>query len=952
MPSSAPGKLPEYIVQTFREHEVRELLEEGVSNDDPARVQRLRQRFADHARAHRKALFEALFKHRDQSADVIAARLRVDYPELSASVAEDIGSRADAVDRQVVLDRQRLPLRLHDHARAAALEVRLNRAYEGLFLDELANPDTDRLALHTVETLAGWSPQVRLEVRNFSFTGPLHDSLGPVDAPIRKILINQDGLYEARDSHDQHLHGENTLYAAILHALPDAEREALGFEINQGELLRNSVARSPLSHDRFRSILRENPLRRPAFDREHMRLRGGMPGYRRANLDELFDGSPEEVVERIYPGLTSEEGRSFLASLDTSGQSLISQLMARQMAYEELSATLQDWVSGPTESWRISSAGRQETLERDTIAKALKRCWKRTGPKDFDADGNYLGQKLELQNVPLQRHLRSMPALPIGFDDVTGLNLHRTGITSEEELFLQYFPNLRSLDMTANQLTRFPDLVPEMRHLRSLHLSNNLIVLTDDSVAQLRGMKRLRTLDLEANPLGRSPDISQMPELHTLLLRATEQQTWPTGLFGKPRFRHFHLDLQHNLISRIPEVAPGSVRAELLARTLISRDPEWMSVDNMRTFRQYIESVGLDPDRSYPPRGVRDSLDWEQGMTRREWVQRQALWNVIEDEIGSEGFFNEIRKLTRSNAFTDQEAPLFRLDLTAKLWRMLEAMYENSELREKLFTMATAPTECVDGGVQLFNAMGLEVLVHEAYGLVNKGLVEAELVSLAKGKSRLNALGAIARARVAERLAAGERFRVVDPYGNVTGTIDEVEVHLAYMTDLAERLDLPWQSRKMQFRAMAKVTPDHIEAAYNRVLALEENDLLRDSIVEQAFWNHYVRGANRRAFNGLRRQGHAFIELQDAQEQWANDTSVTAVDKALLRQRIESLATKLGKPLSEVSAGQVMTDEALQTELDGVDDRSKQLLKTLTRQAMDRAKLQRDEIPFTVSNAD
>ena len=249
----------------------------------------------------------------------------------------------------------------------------------------------------------------------------------------------------------------------------------------------------------------------------------------------------------------------------------------------------------------------------------------------------------------------------------------------------------------------------------------------------------------------------------------------------------------------------GSADAELLARTVLSRNPRWLPEANLQTLREYIQSVGMDPDRPYPPRGVRDSLDWEQGLTRPEWVARQEVWNEVEDEFGSVPFFNEIRKLTESYHFKHDIA--FRVDMTAKVWRMLDAMAKDTALREKLFTMATAPTQCVDGGAQLFNAMGMEVLIHEAYELASRNLVEAELVQLAQGKSRLDELSKIAHKVIGERVNQGEQFRRVNAAGEVTGTIDEVEVHLAYMTDLADRLELPWQSRKMQFRTIAAVTP-------------------------------------------------------------------------------------------------------------------------------------------------
>ncbi|MGH8335066.1 MAG: NEL-type E3 ubiquitin ligase domain-containing protein, partial [Pseudomonas sp.] len=126
-----------------------------------------------------------------------------------------------------------------------------------------------------------------------------------------------------------------------------------------------------------------------------------------------------------------------------------------------------------------------------------------------------------------------------------------------------------------------------------------------------------------------------------------------------------------------------------------------------------------------------------------------------------------------------------------------------------------------------------------------------------------------------------------------TGTIDEVEVHLAYMTDLAERLDLPWQSQGMLFRNIAGVTQKMIEDAYQRVLALEEGELLAQRILEQPFWESYLEETFSKEYNDLQN------DLKDA-------------------------------------------DEATQF------NAMKKLSRTLTQQAIDRAKLQRVEVPFTV----
>jgi hypothetical protein len=377
----------------------------------------------------------------------------------------------------------------------------------------------------------------------------------------------------------------------------------------------------------------------------------------------------------------------------------------------------------------------------------------------------------------------------------------------------------------------------------------------------------------------------------------------------------------------------------LLARTVISREPNWISAENLDILKSYIESVGMDPERPYPPRGVLDSLEWAAGMTEPQWQESQQAWNAVEDEFDSAPFFNEVRKLTQSADF--KAGGTYQTELTAKVWRMLEAMASDTELRIKLFNEAATPTECVDGGTQLFNAMGVQVLVHEAYALVREDLIETQLLELALGKSRLDELGAIARHRVSERLAKGEQLRRTGADGEVTGTIDEVEVHLAYMTDLAERLDLPWQARGMQFRAIADVSTEMIEAAFQRIKALEEGDLLIERIFEQPLWKTWLESTYREQLDGLKREIDATTDLQDALQRRAEGARLTAREKAQVEVEITALFRELGKSESDFADGQVMTDEAYFQALNDIDRRITEQLKTLTREAMIRAKLDR-----------
>ncbi|EJN28716.1 hypothetical protein PMI35_02930 [Pseudomonas sp. GM78] len=942
------GKLPEFAVKFIGEDDIHAMLGQGVSREQPVRINALRNKLAEQAITRRESLFAALNREKQQAGSPPVVALQDAFSELSTAAAEELLADVASEDLLKITDSTHIPLALRERARVSLLTSRAARAYEGLFLDLPYSADTERLALHSLQALPTWPENLRIEIRASSFDGTLSNRVGPEDAAIRRVLVSENGQYEARDADDLHLHGPDDLYASVLHALPDAERDALGYQINQGATLKQVIQQAPLSRDRFNVLLADNPIRKPSYDPLTMRLRGGMRGAFRG-LDQVSGQlTAQERVRVVRPGWSEEEALDYLRA-GGSQANVEQRAGALEAEFNRLNANFQRWLNSPTESFRFSSAGIAEWQSRNTVYKAIREAWQQTSLRDVDSYGDLQGAVLDLHDLPMGLRLETMPALEGNFDHVTRLNLSSTGLADAHISFLDHFPRLRSLNINGNSLTRIPNVVGRMRNLTELGLRENRIVLDPQGIADLADLTELHTLDLVGNPLGEVPDIGRMRMLHTVLLADTGIRAWPRGLFSQPRFRHFYLDIQRNPIRAIPAVARGSVQAELLARTVVSREPDFLSASHLQTLRDYIESVGLDPDRPYPPRGVRDSLDWEEGLSRPEWVARQKIWNSVEDETGSVPFFNEIRKLTGSSHYVHDT--LYRVDLTAKVWRMLEAMANNSELRLKLFTMATPGTACVDAGAQLFNAMGMEVLIHETYELANPGLVEAELAALARGKSRLDELTRIAHKTVSERLEQGEDFRRVDAQGQVEGTVDEVEVHMAFMTDLADRLDLPWQFRKMQFRKIAGVDQAMIDAAYRRVLDLEEGELLDDLIVDQPFWSSYVEDANRSAFKGFRRRISATTEFYMALQERVNDPALSLEDEARLKIEIRALAAELGKPDSTFAPGRVMTEAEYAADLKAITDESRALLKTLTRQAIDRAKLQRVEIPFTVQPA-
>ncbi|MFJ2686938.1 dermonecrotic toxin domain-containing protein [Pseudomonas sp. NPDC087342] len=885
--------------------------------------------------------FESLYKAGEVTADARQLLLQREYPTMPGAVAREMLKRISPEDLAFIDQKDRLPLQVKALAKRAMAEVRTVRAYEGLYLEVLANADTERLALHSMAALPGWSSSVRIEVRELSIMGKLRDSVGPPDAANRKVLVlNEEGAFEARDHRDQHLHGADDIYSAVLHALPDAEREALGFEIVEGARLKETVQRQPLAQEELSSILEDYPTFKPAYDPEHMKLPGGMWGYR-------FNPSPATIRYRascLYPQFTDVDLDEMMSRFSARGE-LVQQISALEDEFDAFSRVMNRWVNQFGEAPRFSRSGLSEFESRNQIYKTLRQCWQRTGPRGAEVTGEAHSQALDLSVMDLGKHLESMPVLSANFDHVTNVNLAGNGLRDSHATFVHHFRQARQLDLRNNRMTRLPSVIGGMRHLTNLLLSNNQIVLTVEAVNSLRGLTQMRSMSLMGNPLGLLPDISRMRHLVMLQMSNTGVNTWPTGLFLQVRPRHFFLDLRECPISLIPDVAPGSFRAELLARTHISLEPRWMSAQTLEQLKLYVESVGLDPERPFAPLGPLDSINWSAGLSEPRWQTLQPIWDNLEDEFSSFPFFEKLHQLTKTADFKAVDST-YRIGLSAKVWRMIEAMAEDDALRDKIFAEAVAPTECVDGLTQWFNAMGIEVMIHEAYQLQNADLVKAGLVRLAKGKTRLQQVDAIARRHISERLAVGETYRRVNAEGQVTGTIDEVEVHLAFMTDLAERLNLPWQARGMQFRKIAGVTPSMIETAYQRVLALEEGDLLRDAIAELPFWKAYAEGSNRRLFSAFRRKLEALTDFKMAMDERADAVDLTPEARERLKERIRVLAAELGKPESAFAPGQVMTDEAFDSEYKSVLDEMEQLLKKLTQDAMDWARLDKDDAPF------
>ena len=932
------GGLPGRIVDSLSDDQLKKLLGgQYLERGTELRTVALKNRLAESAVRHRTRLFRSLNSEPKRPADPAVQLIQRDFKRLSTRMARQVLSDATTAELEIIRTREKIPLRLAQVARQWQNEIRLTQAYEGLYLPELAGPDTEALALNTLQRLPGWKNELRIEIREATLNGPLRASCGPQQASSHKVLVHLgEGKYQAFDAQGSELHGANGLYGSIQHALTDRHRLSIGLpHVGQGETLQGLIVQQALPRGALRQVLGIAPARLPFFRPPH-RFPGGKRGYPLSGRGTGGRrGIIEERVRTLYPDITDVELTEYLLSKPLEDDRWLKALEAE---YKALDHGLRLWYWGGAQDAESLSAKKE-------FLNAIRLAWQASADDDIDAVGRYRGQKIQLEGEGLGPYLETLSVLPGNFDHVTALNLQGIGLTDRGTVFLSTFSKLRSLELDMNELTRLPEAVGKMPHLEVLGLSDNEVVLTSETARQIRDLRRMTSLSLDGNPLGQAPDITLMYQLHLLRLADTGLNRWPVGIFSRPRSHRFILDLTANAITEIPDVAPGSERAQILARTAVSR--ELLSPQALDRLNLYIESVGLEPERHFPPRGTQDSAHWMDGLTHLEWTQKQPLWDALEETHGSEPFFNEIRKLSES---ADALTPASRPDLTLKVWRMLEAMAEDTGLRENLFQMARVPTRCVDGGAHLFGSMGVEVLLHEACAISDAALRKAELLKLAKGKSRLDELARIGNARVADLLAGGGRclpeynedghlVAQFDDRGNERLPIDVVEVHMVYLTRLGSRLDLPWQPGNMMF-AEPDVTPLMVEDAYNHVLILEEGDLLRENVLDQTFWVEYLEGANPDAYKAVDAKNDALLSLLEAQQEWADNGGLSAQQKQDLRNTIETSAALLGIPAADVSPGKVMSNADYFAYSGRLGEERKNILRGLTDEAMGRGQSQ------------
>ena len=211
---------------------------------------------------------------------------------------------------------------------------------------------------------------------------------------------------------------------------------------------------------------------------------------------------------------------------------------------------------------------------------------------------------------------------------------------------------------------------------------------------------------------------------------------------------------------------------------------------------------------------------------------RGALWDRLFANANSDGLRELLGRLQQS---ADYENALFREGLDNRVWELLEALNDDSDLLDTVLLQAGDVT-CADNVIERFSELYLQALVSKA-NRAGAGQ-QSELLKLGKGMFRLTNLKDFINAYIIERRQAG-------------GPVDEVEVNLFFQVELAERLGLPGVPKSMRFAGVAQVPPSKVSQARLYVLAAESQQALASYLSEQAFWSTWLEREHPQAFEEI-----------------------------------------------------------------------------------------------------
>lgn len=805
----------------------------------------------------RMAMMDRLYRRTDVSAFATGEPISKAFPDLSANITDELVQHADAREWEL-LDADKVPLRLAEESRRFQQIQRVNRAYEGLYLDAASGRDPDMLILDTLTHLPGWPGDVFVEILDWGVYADQRATVGPSDAAHKVLIEAYAERYQGLDTQNivvssQPARTRENFFQALWQSLPAHSRKAIGVDTDaDGAGLRQKITVLALQRrEAFAHVLGVQPVR--AGYRSPMGLADRQ--VERAPVQTAPAPSPgalrsPALVQRareLYPAHTTQQIERFVSTLGSDEVLAIRTLERMREEYRNVLGTLERWVHRDT--WYHNADGARVKVSSRSKARATRailRAWRKETLSS--ADSSHMLYNLTFDSLPLG----DFPVIIGDFAHVTALQMGGVGASAGLNTFLRNFSRLRVLNLSGNGLTRIPQAIADMPGLTGLDLSNNQIRLTERSAQELGSKTHLHSLDLSMNSaLGRAPVVGAMRNLRHLDLRDTGISAWPADLGGLTRLET--LDLRNNKIVEVPESVYTS-RAVLNRGTSIDGNPlSAASLQKIAAYQQaqgislgvitteYLATARLAADR----RGA----GWVSGLPAVQLARAEEVLASLSADPDSPAFFEVLTQLRGTADYSRT-----RTQLAQRVWSVLEAACESDSLRRALFRMARIGRVSAVNAAALFSDLEVRVLCFRAAAAARTGTqtLEGELIRLLRGLFRLQEVEKQALLEIARRSRTA-----------TLGFDQALDLSLIYRVRLARRLELPAQPTELNVRLDAEVTDEQIDKAYVEVVKAEQTLKLSESISHQEFWAEYLLTTRRDAFADiLDRSAHSFARLE------------------------------------------------------------------------------------------
>ncbi len=820
------GKLLPTLVQDT--HITQGLLGElPVSVDE--RLFKLVKKIVTYANSNMGSLFDSFYAMSEDKVSDPQKRFKRQHPALPNSLVNAILDRATPQELKQLREHDRVGLRLTEQARLSAADVRLNRAYEGLFLNALNNPDSEKITLHLLKSVPGWPATARLDIHQGSLQGTPIASAGHLNGALRKKLLKTSLGYQAQGSD----HPPGPLLEALVLTLTATERTALGAAHEMhSDPLREQIAQLALSKRVEIKALLGLPHLQPWL-LPPMQVNSSFIAYPLWSWLWPFGGNqPPNLITKIkelYPSFSTTQARDFLGALGLSEPAALLELERRQAEYAALETELRRWADA-------SYPGHDDPRQLDTywdraprlmIMQKLLAAWRRESPSTLYLHGLFDTPSLVLQLDAQPLPPPSVITHPDAFAHIEHLQITGDRFPVEADGFLRRFSNLTSLKLDY-EMTALPSSITEMTQLTHLDLSDNLIQLDQGAVEQLAGMVNLRRLLLNRNRLGLAPDVTRMTHLTHLELKAAGISQWPTGFWSLPNLEY--LALQENQLTSVPdEVFTQRHPRNLNQQLYLHGNPFPEEVQLRINQHRITHGVRVAPlpgqHHVAPPTGGID--DWLAGIPGTEQGQRRTVWQQLLDseEAQPDDAFRVLADLTNTYAYI--HSPQTREALTARVWVLLDAMAQSAQLRNNVFLNTYGAGDCGDSVLLAFTNMELEHRIHQARSMPSSREADKALLELAKGVFYLRQLDQFSYDFNRSREQAGLE-------------VDRAEVTIYLRYKLATEFDLPLHPMELLYTVEGYVTGEVIQRARNTLTLAATTGALQEMLLSEAFWIEYL----------------------------------------------------------------------------------------------------------------